>query len=250
MKIAKFTLLAGFVLGSFIIQAQTADEIIDGYFENTGGKDAWGDLKGIKMTGKLSQQGMEIPLEIVQMADGRTYSSFSLQGMTIKQNVFDGETLWSTNFQSMKAEKSDDETTANAKLDQNDFPDSFFNYKDKGYTVELMGTETVDGTETFKIKLVKEPIMVDGVETQNVSYYFFDSEAYIPIAIENEVKNGPMAGQVALTTMSEYQEVDGLYFPFSISQGLKSQPGGTPITIESIELNPEVSDADFAFPEQ
>lgn len=229
--------------------AQDVDEILDGYFENTGGKDAWSNLKGIKMMAKVNQGGLEIPLEIVQMSDGRQYTKITFQGNVIKQGVFDGTTLWSTNFQTMKAEKSDAETTENTKLDANDFPDSFFNYKDKGYTAELVGTETMDGTETFKVKLVKEPMTVDGNEVEDVTYYYFDIESYVPIAQEAEMKEGPAKGSVMQIKMSDYQEVEGLYFPHSMTQGVK---GGQsqPIMIESIELNPEVSQEDFAFPEE
>ena len=31
------------------------------------------------------------------------------------------------------------------------------NYKEKGFSVELMGTETVDGSDAFKVKLTKKP---------------------------------------------------------------------------------------------
>jgi hypothetical protein len=43
--------------------AQTADEIIAKYFENTGGLDKWKAVQGVKMTAKVNQQGMDIPLE-------------------------------------------------------------------------------------------------------------------------------------------------------------------------------------------
>ena len=90
------------------------------------------------------------------------YSKISIQGQEIKQGVFDGETLWSTNFMSMKAEKSDQEDVDNVKNELGEFPDPFLNYKEKGFSVELMGTETVDGSDAFKLKLTKKPMLVDG----------------------------------------------------------------------------------------
>jgi outer membrane lipoprotein-sorting protein len=147
----------------------------------------------------------------------------------------------------MQPEKSDAETTANLKLNTNDFPDSFLDYKDKGYTVELLGKETIEGTETYKIKLVKEPLTIDGESKEDISFYYFDTENYVPIAVESEVHMGPMKGQTQLITFSDYQEVDGLYFPFSMSQGVKGS-ASQPITMESIELNPTVDDTAFAFP--
>lgn len=230
------------------LQAQTADEIIENYFENTGGLDKWKSIEGIKMNAKVSQQGMEIPLQILQLKDGRQMTSINFQGKEIKQGVFDGKTLWSHNFMTMKAEKSDAEATANFKLNENDFPDAFIDYKEKGYTVELLGTETMDGAETFKIKLIKEPLTVDGLEVEDVSFYYFDTENFVPIAIQTEVKSGPGKGMVQEITMSDYQEVEGIYFPFAMTQGVKGQPGN-PLSIESIELNPTFDEAAFAFPD-
>ena len=63
----KFALLILAICVSFTINAQTADEIIANYFENIGGLKIGKKLKGIKMSAKVNQQGMEIPLEIVQL---------------------------------------------------------------------------------------------------------------------------------------------------------------------------------------
>lgn len=230
-------------------QAQSVDEILENYFENTGGMDAWKSLEGVKMSATVNQQGMEIPLEIIQLKDGRQATTISFQGQEIKQGVYDGEVLWSTNFMTMKAEKSDAEATANFKLTTNDFPDSFVDYKEKGYTAELVGTEEFDGAEAFKIKLVKEPVTVDGNQEEDVSYYFFDTENFVPIGMQSEIRSGQAKGMTSEVKFSDYQEVEGLYFAFSMTQGLKDGQS-SPITFTSIEINPEVDDALFAFPEE
>ena len=239
------TLLLFFTFNSF---SQSVDEIIDNYFENTGGIDQWKKLKGVKMSAKLSQQGMEIPIEIIQMQGGKQMQIINFQGQSIKAQVFDGEVSWGINMMSQKPEKSDQETTDNLKLDNNDFPDSFMDYKSKGYKAELIGKETVDGTETFKVKLTKEPKTVDGKKEDDITFYFFDTENYVPIAIQTEVREGPGKGMIMEITMSDYQEVEGLYFPFSQTQGIKDQPS-IPLIIDSIELNPIISENEFKFPE-
>ena len=239
------TLLLFFTFNSF---SQSVDEIIDNYFENTGGIDQWRKLKGVKMSAKLSQQGMEIPIEIIQMQGGKQMQIINFQGQSIKAQVFDGEVSWGINMMSQKPEKSDQETTDNLKLDNNDFPDSFMDYKSKGYKAELIGKETVDGTETFKVKLTKEPKTVDGKKEDDITFYFFDTENYVPIAIQTEVREGPGKGMIMEITMSDYQEVEGLYFPFSQTQGIKDQPS-IPLIIDSIELNPIISENEFKFPE-
>ncbi len=245
----KILLFVVAIAASISVKAQTADEIITTYFENIGGLENLKKVKGIKMTAKINQQGMEIPLEIFQMSDGRQMTVINFQGKELKQGVFDGEVLWNHNFMTMKPEKSDLETTENLKLEKNDFPDSFIDYKKKGYTVELLGKETIDGAETFKIKLTKEPITIDGKKEENVTFYFFDTENFVPIAVQSEIKSGQAKGMMSEATMSDYDEVDGLYFPFSMTQGIKGQPGA-PITISKIELNPVVDAKEFIFPEE
>jgi outer membrane lipoprotein-sorting protein len=248
MKLRTITMAAALFVG-FAAQAQTADEILAKYFENTGGKAKWEALQGMKMTAKMNMQGMELPLSMVQLKDGRQFSSATFQGMEIKQEVFDGTNLWSTNFQSMKAEKSDAETTDNFKSNLGlDFPSPFLNYSNKGFKVELLGKETIEGSETFKIKLTKKPVKVDGKETENVEFYFFDAENFVPLLVETEVKSGPAKGMIGQAKFSDYQEVNGLMFPFSLTNGAKGQPGGQTITFTAIEIDPKVDAAIFAFP--
>lgn len=244
-----FTLVLAVVLTlPQLTLAQNLDEILDNYFENTGGRAQWEALEGIKMTAKINQMGMEIPLEIIQLKSGKQMTVINFQGQQIKQGVFDGQVLWSINMMTQKAEKSDQETTDNIKREMGDFPDPFLNYQAKGYTAELLGTEEIDGAECYKIKLTKKPLIVDGQEVDNVSFYYFDMDNFVPIAVQSEIKAGPAKGQMSEVKMSDYQEVSGYYFPFSMIQGLKGQEGQA-ITFNQIEVNPQVDEAEFVFPE-
>ena len=237
------------IVCSYSINAQTVDEIISNYFENTGGVENWEKIEGIKMSAKVNQGGMEIPIEIVQLKNGKMMTTINFQGQSIKQGVFDGEVLWSTNFMTQKAERSDEETTNMVKNEMNQFPDPFLNYKEKGFTAELMGTETVDGAETFKIKLTTTPNIIEGKEVPSISYYFFDNENFVPIQVQEEIMEGPGKGMISEVKMSDYQEAGGIYMPYSMTQGVKGQPGA-PITMDSIEINPTIDDSEFAFPEE
>ena len=144
--------------------------------------------------------------------------------------------------------KSDDEDVANLKNELKCFPDPFLKYKELGYTVELEGTEDFEGTEVYLIKLTKTPVLIDGEEFPNIDYWLFDTENNIPLAVRSEILEGPAKGLTEEQRFSDYQEVEGLYMPFSMTQGVKDQPG-QPITISSIELNPTVDESEFEFPE-
>lgn len=244
MKTLKTLCLALIVLVFTPLTAQTADEIVENYLENTGTKANWEKLDAVKYEGSVNMQGMVIPVTMLQTKEGKQLLKINLQGQEMVQFSFDGETMWTTNFMTMQPEKSDQEATDNMKKQTKDFPSPFLNYKDKGFAIELLGKETMDGAETFKLKLTQEPIMVDGREEPNVSYHYFDTENFVPIATEAQINEGPMKGQMSKSTFSDYEEVDGLYFPFSINMG------GQPITFTKIILNPEVDMAEFAFPEK
>ena len=83
----KFLLSLFTIVCAVAANAQTADEIIAKYFENTGGVDKWKALQGIKFSAKVNQGGMELPLEIVQLKDGRQMTAITFQGKEIKQGV-------------------------------------------------------------------------------------------------------------------------------------------------------------------
>ncbi|MEL6560446.1 MAG: outer membrane lipoprotein-sorting protein [Bacteroidota bacterium] len=248
-RIYYFSLLIASLL-TFSASAQTADEIVSNYFENTGGLDAWNSIKALKYEGVINFGGTELPMTMIQSTDGKQMVKADVQGVSFYQAVFDGETLWGTNQITMKAEKKDAESTSNTKLDMNDMVDPLLNYKKKGYTLELIGKETIDGTETFKLKLTTEPKMYEGEELPSVTFYYFDTENFVPIITESEVQSGQAKGMITQIKMSDYQEVDGVYFPFSMTTGVKGQPGGQEITINKITVNPELDDSIFAFPEE
>ncbi|GAB2766815.1 outer membrane lipoprotein-sorting protein [Salinimicrobium soli] len=240
MKIIKSLFVALLLLVVAPMTAQTAEEIIANYVENTGGEEAWKELEATKMLASVTQGGMEIPVTIYNTKDGKMAVVVNLQGQEITQMAYDGTTLWTTNFITMKPEKSNAEQTQNMALNKNDFPSALVNAEKNGYEVELVGTETKEGTETFKVKIVQEPVMQNGKEVPNIGYYYFEKENFVPIILESTQESG----QLVTVGMSDYQEVGGLYFPFALNQG------GQPIEIKEIVLNPEIDDSLFTFKEQ
>lgn len=245
----KVAIVVLFLIGTQIVSnAQTAQEVVNKYIENIGGEEALRKIKNVKMTAKVDAQGMVIPLEMYNMTDGKMMVKFEFQGKEMVQQAFDGETSWGVNFMTQKAEKADAEQTENTKRESKDFPEAFLDYEKKGYKIELMGKETIEGVECFKIKFTKKPLLADGVEVENVQYYYFDTENYVPIVMEAEIKSGQMKGSISQTVFSNYTEVEGVYFPFSINSRLKDGEG-QPVTIEKVEVNVAIDEAMFKFPE-
>jgi len=229
--------------------AQTAEEIVSTYIENIGGQEEWSKINSMKATGVGRQQGVDYPFTFTTTRDGKTLVNVDLQGREFTVEAFDGETQWAMNFQTQKPEALDSEASLNYKNRAKDnMPDAFMNYKEKGYEVELLGEKDFDGTPCYKIKLTKTPLLVDGVEEENIETYYFDKDNYVPIAMESVAKSGPSKGTTSTTLYTDYQEVDGLYMPFSVITQYNGQ-NVFEMVMKDVEFNVEVDESIFEMPE-
>lgn len=221
------------------LHAQNVDEILNNYFENTGGVDNYRNLKTLQVKAVMDQGQMQLNMKMIQKRGDKLRAEIDIQGKTIVQG-YNGEVGWFINPmmgsetpQKMPAEMLEE-------MEQEKFESEFLDYKDKGHTVELEGKEEIEGTETYKIKLTKE--------NGDVEYYFFDTEYFVPIMQRAFVKSGPAKGQETETYISDYQEVGEFMMPFFIDTRMNGQ-SIMKMTIEGYTLNEEVDDSIFEMPE-
>lgn len=235
-----FSFLFITVISAATLQAQTVDEILANYFENIGGEKNWAEMKSLKMEGKMSMQGMDLPMTIYSKAPNKQYVEISVMGKTIVE-AYNGEYKWSVNpFQGgAEPQKGTEEESAEAAKDE--FGSEFLNYKDKGHKVTLEGKEEIEGTECFKLKMVKK----DGDEV----IYFFDTENYVPIMMRTAItQEGPMKGKIAETYFSDYDEVgDGLIMALYTESKMDGQTLQK-MTLEKVEVNVDIDDSKFDMP--
>ena len=92
--------------------------------------------------------------------------------------------------------------------------------------------------------MTKDPIVLDGQTIPNIVHYYFDTENFVPITMETQINQGPMKGKIVKTSISDYQEVNGVYFPFTVGSEFQT------INFKEIKLNPEIDTSKFAFPEK
>jgi len=116
------------------------------------------------------------------------------------------------------------------------------NYREKGNTVEYLGHDTVDGDDALRLKVT--------LKNGDVFNYYFDPDTYMIIRIERmQFIQG--AVRESLTDLGSYKKVDGVYFPFSIENGSKQNPGyRSKLTVDKMEANVPVPVADFRMPAQ
>ncbi len=226
---------------------QNVDEILSKYFTNTGGLDKWKALKSRTSAGKaMMGPGQEFPFSVYEMAPNKQKFVINVQGTELIAQAYDGKDAWMLNpFAGGKDPvKMDDEQAKDVKDET--FEDNFIDYGKKGHEVTLEGTEEIDGVKCFKLKLVRNK---KNEKDDITEYHFFDSENFVPIVVARYIRSGPQKGTEVRTYLSDYQEVGGLMFPFSMEQKVNGQTGFK-MTIEKISLNDITDESIFAFPKK
>jgi hypothetical protein len=110
-------------------------------------------------------------------------------------------------------------------------------YREKGNTIEYLGHDIVDGDDAYRLKV--------GLKNGDIVYYDFDPDTYLEVRIETQqfIRGST---RESVTELGSYKLVNGVYFPFSIETGPKRNPDDrNRITIEKIEANVEIPDAEF-----
>lgn len=239
----RFTLVLAVVC--FFAQAQSADEILAKYLENTGGVDKWKALQSVKMTGKMNMQGMDFPVTMYRKTPAKQKMQIQVQGIEIVQ-AYDGTDAWMINpmMGGKDPVKMSDEESKEFK-DQK-FEDEFIDYKKKGHEVTLLGTEEVEGVKCHKIQLIKNK---NNDQEDVTEVHFFDAENFVPIVQVSYARSGPAKGQEVRTYLSDYQEVGGFMLPFFMESKVNGQTVQK-LTLDSVTFNEAIEDAAFAFPKK
>jgi len=220
-----FVILLIFSLTAFT-QAN-ADEVINKIIDAQGGKEKLLTIKTIKMTGNIEFSGQKIPFNVyaIDKTAQRTEFSFSgLTGYTIitKDSGF--------NFSPFQGQTSPESMTAeDVKLAQNDLDQQgiLVNYKEKGYAVELLDNEDVDGVDALQLKITITP--------NKTLYYFIDPSNYYIIRVKTVAVSN---GQQQRNTNDFYdfkKTAEGYLFPHTQDN----------ITFDKIEVNVPVDEKLF-----
>ncbi len=232
--------LAGLAVLAAPLQAQTTDEIIAKYLTNVGGMDKIQAVTTLRRTGKIVLGGgFEAGVVQESKRPNKLRQEFVFQGMT-GVNAYDGKTGWKIEpWQGKKDPEALSEEEMKQIVEDADFDEALVNYRQKGNKVEFAGTEQVEGTDVYKLKVT--------LASGDLRYYYMDTDHYVPIKIDiKRMIRG--AEQEFETTLGDYKAVAGWYLPYSIETTRKGSEDTQKITFEKIEANVPVDDGRFAKP--
>jgi hypothetical protein len=233
-------MLAGLALLAGAASAQTAEEIVAKYIKSIGGADKIQAVKTLRKTGTFNGGGgFEAPIVEENKRNNMVREEFSLQGLTAV-NAYDGHRGWKIEpWQGKKDAELLGEEEMKQIVEDSDFDGPLVNYQQKGNKVEFVGTEPVEGTDAFKLKVT--------LASGDIRYYFMDTDYYVPIKIETKrMIRG--AEREYETSLGDYKEVNGWYMPFSVESNVKGSPNRAKVTYEKIEANVPIDDARFHMP--
>ena len=222
---------------------QTAEELVN---KNIQAKGGLGKIKAAKTrltTGKVKSGGRRrvtvAAFRQMNMRPDLVRQNISMQGMTAVQ-AYDGSAGWQTQpFRGRKDPELMGEDNLRDLLLAADFDGPLVDYAEKGNRIEYLGHDMVDGDDALRLKVT--------LKNGDIIYYYLDPDTYLEIRKEiQQFIRGSVRERVV--ELGSYKPVGGVMYPFSISEGPRSDPGGQVTTIENIEVNVAFQESDFALP--
>jgi hypothetical protein len=218
------------------------DEIVNSNLAARGGKQRIQALQALRHTGTATASGGRVARVVREMKRPGLYRlQFFSQGTT---SVFahDGEIGWQVApLQGIfEPQAITPETDSTAGIDERDIEGPLVNWREKGHQVELVGREELPSGEAFKLKLT----LKDGA----IRYDYIDVESRQ--IVRSDVTETIRGRDRELEeTFSDFRDVDGIVFPHHIETRVKDRPEVIRIAVEKVEINPDIDDARFRFPE-
>ena len=209
--------LAGFAFAAPPAAAITAEEIVAKNVAARGGAGALAAVHSLHRSGRLvlAHQSILITVSDLRERPGRVRQETTFQGLT-QVRAFDGTKAWQVQpFGGRKepATMSDDDSKA-LRL-ASDLDGSWVDAKAKGYTLEYLGTEDIDGTLAHKLRVrLKSADEVTVWIDPDTWMVIRDLRKFIVRGAEHETE----------TDYGDYEKVSGIYVPMSEESGPRDSP--------------------------
>ena len=218
--------------------AQDVDEIIAKHIEAHGGMEAFQKIKAMKVTGQFTSFSETNPFTEIKAGPTQYYSTYNLGQHKVKDGL-NGDYCWRVDpwFRRTEPRQSTDAEQSSI-IQKAEFVTPFFNYQERGFTVEYKGKEEVDGIKVFKLELARP---AQGL----TETWYINSKTYLEYMCSSIWQDfaGPA---MAESIFEDFREVDGILFPFYIERVFSIRHRIT--EIGKIEINPKVDHAQFAPP--
>lgn len=220
----------------------SAEELAAKNIEAKGGIEKLHAIRSVRLSGKLVLNGGMLQLDymtLIKRPQSVRYEA-QLQGMTQVQ-AFDGSQAWQINpFQGRKdPEKLSADDAKGMGEDAADVVGPLVDFKEKGYQLDYLGTEDVDGTEAYKLRVTRG--------NGDVIYVYLDPDHFLEIrTLSRRIEHG--VPNETITDYGDYEKVDGVFLPLSQESGPKGSSDRQKVQFDKAEVNVATDDTVFHFP--
>lgn len=219
----------------------TVDQLVAKNVEAKGGAEALRALQSVRLVGKMlvNQGQIEFGLNQTKKRPGAVRTELTLQGMTAVQ-AYDGNEGWRISpFQGRKDPEKMSADDTKSLIEDAEVDGPLVDWKEKGSTVEYLGTEDVDGTQAHKLKVTRK--------NGDVNFVYLEPEHFLEIRILSQRMERGVRVETE-TDLSDYEKVNGVYLPLSVEAGRKGDPDKQKVIYDKAEANVPVEDSTFHFP--
>ena len=222
--------------------AYTAAELATKNVEARGGLQNLDALNSLRLAGTLRVNGGTVELALITLVKRPHFIRVdaTLQALTQVQ-AYDGAQAWQINpFQGRKdPEKLSADDAKGLGEDAADFDGVLVNYQKKGYTLDYLGTEDIDGTEAHKLRVTRP--------NGDITYVYLDPDAFLEIrTVNRRIEHG--VPNETITDYGDYEKVNGVYIPLALEFWTKGSTDHQKVQYDKAQANVTADDAEFQFP--
>jgi len=232
-------LLAAMTFFSVAASAQTVDEVIAKNIQAKGGADKLKSVRSLRTTAKFSQGSFRADFRQENKRADKVREEFIIQGLAQVQ-AYDGKTGWQISpFGGRKDPELLSQDDLKSLAVDADIDGPLVDYKEKGHKAELVGHDSMEGTDCFKIKL--------SMKNGDVRYYYLDADSFLELKLEIQTT---IRGALQENELyyGDYEQVNGIYYPFAVEQAQKGSASRAQISVVKIEQNIPLEDTHFSMP--
>lgn len=237
MRILQSVLAGVLLLSTALVQAQTADDVINKHIAAIGGRDVINKIKTQVTESNLNVMGSDLSATSTLLVGKGFKNVASFNGQEIVQ-VITPTSGWMINPLAGQTDPTPlPEDQVKAAQTALEVGGGLVNYKERGSKIELAGTETIEGIAAIKLKMTDK----EGKE----SFYFIDPATNYVIKHEATINaNGQDVTMVS--TFSNFKKTDiGFVIPYTT---IRNQGFEMTISITKVEFNKEVDPKIFDMP--
>lgn len=203
----------------------TVDGVISKYIESIGGKEKLQSVKTLRQTGEGEIQGMKISQVAVIDKDKQ---------ILVQRTFMGGQEV-------SKMKSTAEKTTASAMGQEQEMPAEMheamkasklifpeLTYQEQGVKLTLDGITQVNGKDAYKV-------LIENGSVKSTDY--FDVESGLKVKTESAI-----AGEIEYGT---YKDFDGIKMPSTLSVKTPQLPTAIQMSMTSVEVNPQLTEADL-----